>query len=396
MSSFLRKVAVGAMKSAPWLETVATALKLPEKSISEEAAGWKPTKYTGFSGGNADPGMLAWKNNNFIRGSGSVNNGNGGGNNNNNNNNNKDKGDNNNNNKGDNGPSYDDILRERLNQILSGLNYMRVMADNLRNRAKQSRDDRISAIETGYADLQNQLFRKRDENKDVIGKNRQDIIDSYTDTQGRLNKSAEMSRLKNRALARALGIGGSQYQNMQIEGRNDLLDRTENLRRERGNKLQEIADAISRNEDWANQQTQNYNTDVRNEKNAAEREYQNTVDNLNMGEMNFGIDSLGAAEKALADTQARYNTAENIYNKQASTIQGIKDAVKSQSERLGLQPAITNMLSSALGKNDAIVASDQGFNEFAPVQQASTGQLYGSLLANDKKKKDPYSQFIYA
>ena len=42
----LRDVAVQAMQVAPWLETVATALHLPEKSISEQAAGWKPTAYT--------------------------------------------------------------------------------------------------------------------------------------------------------------------------------------------------------------------------------------------------------------------------------------------------------------------------------------------------------------
>ena len=45
----LRDIAVGAMKIAPWLETVATALPLSdkwEKGISEEAAGWQPTKYT--------------------------------------------------------------------------------------------------------------------------------------------------------------------------------------------------------------------------------------------------------------------------------------------------------------------------------------------------------------
>ena len=42
----LRDVAVQAMQVAPWLETVATALHLPEKSISEQAAGWQPTKYT--------------------------------------------------------------------------------------------------------------------------------------------------------------------------------------------------------------------------------------------------------------------------------------------------------------------------------------------------------------
>ena len=42
----LRDAAVQAMQVAPWLETVATALHLPEKSISEQAAGWKPTAYT--------------------------------------------------------------------------------------------------------------------------------------------------------------------------------------------------------------------------------------------------------------------------------------------------------------------------------------------------------------
>ena len=42
----LRDVAVQAMQVAPWLETVATALNLPEKAISEQAAGWQPTKYT--------------------------------------------------------------------------------------------------------------------------------------------------------------------------------------------------------------------------------------------------------------------------------------------------------------------------------------------------------------
>jgi len=46
MADFWRNIAVGAMQKAPWLETVATALRLPEKAISEQAAGWQPTKYT--------------------------------------------------------------------------------------------------------------------------------------------------------------------------------------------------------------------------------------------------------------------------------------------------------------------------------------------------------------
>lgn len=44
--SLLRDIAVQAMQIAPWLETVATALNLPEKAISEQAAGWQPTAYT--------------------------------------------------------------------------------------------------------------------------------------------------------------------------------------------------------------------------------------------------------------------------------------------------------------------------------------------------------------
>jgi len=47
--ALLRDIAVKAMQIAPWLETVATALPLSdkwEKGISEEAAGWQPTKYT--------------------------------------------------------------------------------------------------------------------------------------------------------------------------------------------------------------------------------------------------------------------------------------------------------------------------------------------------------------
>lgn len=46
MADFWRNIAVGAMQKAPWLETVATALNLPEKAISEQAAGWQPTAYT--------------------------------------------------------------------------------------------------------------------------------------------------------------------------------------------------------------------------------------------------------------------------------------------------------------------------------------------------------------
>ncbi len=46
MADFWRNIAVGAMQEAPWLETVATALRLPEKAISEQAAGWQPTAYT--------------------------------------------------------------------------------------------------------------------------------------------------------------------------------------------------------------------------------------------------------------------------------------------------------------------------------------------------------------
>ena len=44
--ALLRDIAVKAMQIAPWLETVATALRLPEKAISEQAAGWQPTAYT--------------------------------------------------------------------------------------------------------------------------------------------------------------------------------------------------------------------------------------------------------------------------------------------------------------------------------------------------------------
>jgi len=44
--AIFRNIAAAAMKRAPWLETVATGLGLPEWGISEQAAGYQPTEFT--------------------------------------------------------------------------------------------------------------------------------------------------------------------------------------------------------------------------------------------------------------------------------------------------------------------------------------------------------------
>lgn len=60
----LRDIAVGAMRRNPWLETAATAFRLPEMGVSEQAAGYKPTQWTSSNA------LANWEAQNFLVGPG--------------------------------------------------------------------------------------------------------------------------------------------------------------------------------------------------------------------------------------------------------------------------------------------------------------------------------------
>ena len=359
------------MQIAPWLETVATALPLSdkwEKGISEQAAGWQPTKYT--RGGP----LKVWAAENFDVAPGSREENvavqqakdagtfyktttpipppDGGG------------GDTGGNvptgPTGPTGPSAEEIARQELQSKLSAINarlqQMRDIAQRNIGTARGVRDEVVGNIGQTYANLTQQAQSRRNAALEALGQEDVGVQNLYGRAGGTARRAMESALTRNRMRARAMNqLNSSFYDQMQAatteEARKALFD----LEQEQAAKRAAIGTRRSETEDWFNQQASTIAQEEASLKSQAEREYQNQVNAAADMERAYGIDSLAAAEQAEREFSSKLAQIDAyIQDRGTQLIQLAAATGQNIGNVLNQYQAVNDTLSRALGINQAL------------------------------------------
>jgi len=293
-------------------------------------------------------------------------------------------------------PSQNDLLQNRLNGIMQRLQLMRGEGERLRNAAKGVRDEVWGNIDTQYGGLANAAKQKRQSSLDALAETDRGVVRDYATGQGTLNKAAEGSELKNRALARALGFGnGSYYQNMQRENTSNLFDKTAGLTNERSGKLADIKTKVGETNTWFDQKSLEIDQEAKSLKAQADREYQDNVSKSTLAEQMYGIDAADAAAQAEYDYRNKLNSIDSYVNNK----QGILDAIASvsgarKSEVNAYQPIDAKLQARLSNSGDLTEASNPNFDTISnPVE---TGTLSGLNKMFKGLAQNPLQDYLYA
>jgi len=287
-------------------------------------------------------------------------------------------------------------LQNRLNGIMQRLQLMRGEGERLRNAAKGVRDEVWGNIDTQYGGLANAAKQKRQSSLDALAETDRGVVRDYATGQGTLNKAAEGSELKNRALARALGFGnGSYYQNMQRENTSNLFDKTAGLTNERSGKLADIKTKVGETNTWFDQKSLEIDQEAKSLKAQADREYQDNVSKSTLAEQMYGIDAADAAAQAEYDYRNKLNSIDSYVNNK----QGILDAIASvsgarKSEVNAYQPIDAKLQARLSNSGDLTEASNPNFDTISnPVE---TGTLSGLNKMFKGLVQNPLQDYLYA
>lgn len=296
-------------------------------------------------------------------------------------------------------PSQSDLLQQRLNGIMQRLQLMKGEGERLRGVAKNVRDEVVGNIGTTYAGLDTTAKQKRDESLAALTEADRGTVRDYANTQLGMDRSSENAKLKNRALARALGFGNSSYySNMQTGNTNTLEDNTAKLGNERAAKLAAIKANVGSTNTWYDQKSTEIAQEAATLKSQAEREYQDNISKSTLAEQNYGIDSVDAAAQAEADYRDNLNKIDSYTTDKQTLIDNLKKAADLQSGDINGRSNIDTATSSSLSNNTAANNA----------QNADWGTILGDTFngikntvgnwMNKPKKEDPLqtmNNYIY-
>lgn len=292
-------------------------------------------------------------------------------------------------------PSQADLLQTRLNGIMQRLQLMKGEGERLRGVAKGVRDEVVGNVDTRYGALQNTAMGKRDASTAELNKAEGDVVSNYGDTQAQLVKASQGTKLKNRALARALGYSDSSfYENMQSGNNRTLEGNVGKLLTERSGKIGDIKKGVADSNNWFNTESVKIDEEATTLKNQADREYQDNISKSLLAEQNYGIDSVDAAAQAEADYADKLSQIGNYVANKQSILDNVAKAAGSMGTNISSRPNIDAALSGRLADNTGLAAAQN--TNFGSIT-APSGTLNGigqksKTLAN---KKNPWDEYIY-
>ena len=293
------------------------------------------------------------------------------------------------------GPSRENFLQARLNGIRQRLQLMRGEGERLRGVAKGVRDEVVRNINTNYGQLQNTAMKKRDDSTAELNKAEGDVVSNYGDTQAQLVKASRGMKLKNRALARALGYSDSSfYENMQ-SGNNRILEgNIDKLLTERSGKIGDIKKGVADINNWFNGESLKIDEEATALQGQADREYQDNISKSLLAEQNYGIDSVDAAAEAEARYADRLSQINSYTQNKQSILDNVAKAAGTMLTNISSRPNINAALTGRLADNtDLAAAQNTNFGPIlAPTGTLRSGSRYGRTLAS---KKNPWDEYIY-
>lgn len=404
--SLLRSAAVKAMQVAPWLESVATALKLKEYGISEQANKGQPTKYTGFSRGESDPGMLRWLNENFLVGRPSQKSPT-----------NTPQTNLNLSYKPSGGQPFggqlpggqpsedqssggqDDYMQQIINTMKASLSAIRDMIADQIKRAREIKEQSDKYIAERYDLLKGDVGTKAQQMLNQLAGEREQVRSQYAQGEGQTARSYEDASLKNRMLARAMGLGPSSYYlQSQMDVREKGLDKLAKLAQERASKFSGISERETGVTDWRTRKEQEIDMEKQRMLDQNVAWLNDQIAKANFDEKILGINSYDQLATALRQYQANKEAIER-YN--ASRLQDLyRDVGQRESfynTDITSQKAIDNNLASILSQIAGLTGAKTPLSPTIGSVVSSTAQTTPYPLISQKKKQfeNPFEEYIY-
>lgn len=242
-----------------------------------------------------------------------------------------------------------DAYRARINAILQQVGLMRDIAARSLDRARSVRDEIVGNITDTYKGLEDTAATKLQSTLDTLNTEGVNVENQYGRAEGQSRKAMEGALLKNRMLARAMNrLNSSFYEDRQAGVTEDTAKSISDIGTERAGKLSGIETRKSENKNWFDQETLKIQQEGASLKSAADRDYQQQVDNANYNEQAFGIDSVEGLQAAADEYQSRISKIEDYVNNRALTLAGIAAQSGGKASEINAYEAISPTLKSTL------------------------------------------------
>lgn len=286
------------------------------------------------------------------------------------------------------------VLQLRLNGIMSRLQLMKDEGARLLAEADETRKAVQGRLGTMYGGLQNTAMGKRDASVAEFNKAEGDTTTNYSKQRATERTNAQGTTLKNRALARALGIGGgSQYLDMQQANNVALGDKMSNLGKEQTGKYADISNGIAGSNNWFNQQSTATDQDYTNQLAENENTYADAAAKLNLNVQNYGLDSVDQAAQAEQDARNQLNSGSSYANNQGNILNTIMARANQIGSGITSRPNVDANLSARLNNNNELNNGTKLTTMAAPLSTGGVSNYYGDAIA--KKKTNPWDEYIY-
>lgn len=304
-------------------------------------------------------------------------------------------------NAGGNNSNLQDLARKALESKINSINQrlaaLRDEAARQRGVAGGVRDELVKNVDDRYGGLQTERGLATTKALGTLAEEDRGVVRDYARTQGGLNRSTEGAIGKNRALARALGIGNSSYyMNTQDNTRNSLLDKTSALGAEESAKLGGIKQRVSDTNIWDVQKKLDLDNEAATLKSSADRSYQDQVGQIQFNERVYGIDQSGEAEAAQFEYETKLAGIAQYIADKGSQVAGINSAATTAGAKIAGFSGIDENLAGKLATNTAMNGAT------APMSSSLIdGGAYASPSnignrARISKYLRPEDQYLYA
>jgi len=242
-----------------------------------------------------------------------------------------------------------DAYQARINAILQRVGLMRDIAARSLDRARGVRDEIVGNISSTYGGLRDTAATKLQSTMDTLNTEGVNVENQYGRAEGQSRKAMEGALTKNRMLARSMNrLNSSFYDDRQAGVAEDTAKSISDIGTERAGKLTGIETRRSENKNWFDQEIVKIGEEEASLKSAADRDYQEQVDNANYNEQAFGISSVEALEGAADEYQSRISKIEDYANNKALTLAQIAAQSGARGGAISSYEAISPTLKSTL------------------------------------------------
>lgn len=300
---------------------------------------------------------------------------------------------------GSGGQSQDDYMQQIINSMKASLSAIKDMISQQVERAKQIKKDSDEYVSGRYDLLKGDVGTKAQQMLDQLGTEREQVRSQYAQGEGQTARSYEDASLKNRMLARAMGLGPSSYYlQSQMDTREKGLDKLAKLAQERASKFSGISQRETGVTDWKTKKETEIDLEKQKMLDANDSWLKDQIAKANFDERILGINSYDQLANALRQYQANKDAIERYNASRLSEVYsdvGQKEGIYRSD--ISSQQAIDNNLAQILAQISGLTA---GKTPISPtigsvVSQQAPTSAYPIIDKKNKQYENPFEEYIY-